>query len=158
MKMKREVCILLSHHSKMKLLGCSWNFHVWNPKRLLFMLAFIRSTGVDTWFVYVVWIYLDLVYQLECLLYDIRKLCALVFHFSDFVLILMPIWILSNPRFDQDNWNKFKTWKWKGKPVSFLISHSNMKFLGGFWNFHVWNPKPLIFMLDFIRQSLGIRG
>jgi hypothetical protein len=31
-----------------------------------------------------------------------------------------------------------------------------MKLLGGFLNFHVWNPKPLLLMLDFIRQSLGL--
>ena len=157
----------------------------------------------------------------------------MVFIFSDFFSILMPIWILSNPRFDdQDNLNKFKTWKWKGKHVSFLVTLNSgfaqfyrsrvqknpttgfeqhdsnprifstsskwpqaiglassavfcenvctmcaitcmsFKFepnlnkfeifekglLGGFWNFHVWNPKPLLFMLDFIRRSLGVRG
>ena len=40
---------------------------------------------------FLVWICLDLIYQLECLLYDIRRLCALVFHFSGF-LNFMPIW------------------------------------------------------------------
>jgi hypothetical protein len=30
------------------------------------------------------------------------------------------------------------------------------KLLGGSWNFHVWNPKPLLFMIDLIRQSLGL--
>ena len=137
----------------MKLLGCSWNFHVWNPKRLFFMLDFIRSTG-SRYMICLVWIYLDLVYQLECLRYDIRRLCDLVFHFFfEFYAHILESW--SNPRFDKDL-NTFKTWKRKGKLVSLLISHSNMKFLGGFWNFHVWNPKPLLFMLDFIRQSLGL--
>ena len=67
---------------------------------------------------------------------------------------LCPFEYWSNPRFDQDL-NKFKTWKWKGKPGSFF-SHSKMKLLGGSWNFQVWNPKPLLFMLYFIRQSLGL--
>ena len=73
--------------------------------------------------------------------------------FFEFYAHILESW--SNPRFDKDL-NKFKTWKRKGKLVSLLISHSNMKILGGFWNFHVWNPKPLLFKLDFIRQSLGI--
>jgi hypothetical protein len=121
MKMKREVCILLSH-SKMKLLGCSLNFNVWNPKRLPFMLDFIRSTG-GRYMICLVWIYLDLVYQLDCLRYDIRRLCDLVFHFSDFFeFCAHPFVSSSNPRFDQDNLNKFKTWKCKGKHVSFLVT------------------------------------
>jgi hypothetical protein len=33
---------------------------------------------------------LELVYPLECLLYDIRRLCAMVFHLSIF-LNFMPI-------------------------------------------------------------------
>ena len=38
-----------------------------------------------------VWIYLDLVYQLEFIRYDIWRLCALIcFHFSDFFWILCP--------------------------------------------------------------------
>jgi hypothetical protein len=49
----------------------------------LFMLDFIRSTG-GRYMICLVWIYLDLVYQLECLRYDIRKLFALVFLFADF--------------------------------------------------------------------------
>jgi hypothetical protein len=44
--------------------------------------------------IFLVWICLDLVYQLECLLYDIRRLYALVFHFLIFFWIFMPIWIL----------------------------------------------------------------
>ena len=110
----------------MKLLGRTWNFHVWNPKPILFMIDFIRQSlglGVDIHMIFLVWICMDLVYQLQCLLYEIQKLFALVFIFSDFFSILMPIWILSNPRFDdQDNLNKFKTWKWKGKHVSFLVT------------------------------------
>ena len=79
-----------------------------------------------------VWIYLDLVYQLECLRSDIRRLCAFVFYFI--FIFLCPFVSWSNPRFDQDL-NKFKTWKWKGKHVSFLISHSKMKLLGRFLKF-----------------------
>ncbi len=101
-----------------------WNFHVWNPKRLLVVLDFIRqSLGLrGRYMIFLVWICLDLVYQLECLLYDIRRLCALVFHFFWFIfkfLCLFESW--SNPKFDQDL-NKFKTWKWKGKPGSFLVT------------------------------------
>ena len=77
------------------------------------------------------------------------------FIFFEFYAHILESW--SNPRFDKDL-NTFKTWKRKGKLVSLLISHSNMKFLGGFWNFHVWNPKPLLFKLDFIRQSLRLGG
>ena len=98
-----------------------------------------------------------LFYQLECLLYDIRRLCALVFYFFNFFLnFLFPFESWSNPMFDQDL-NMFKTWKWKGKPRSFLVT-PKWSFLEGFWNFHVWNPKPLLFVLDFIRQSLALGG
>ena len=41
--------------------------------------------------IFLVWICLDLVYQLECLLYDIRRLFSLVFFFLTFFSILMPI-------------------------------------------------------------------
>ena len=108
MKMKWEVCILLSH-STMKLLGCSQNFHGWLHK---------TEFRVRGYMICLVWICLDLVYELEWLLYDIRRLCALVF---DFFEILCPFESWSNPRFDQDL-NKFKTWKWKGKPGSFLVT------------------------------------
>ena len=125
----------------MKLLGGFWNFHVWNPKILLFMLDFIRqSLGLGgRYMIFLVWICLDLVYQLECLLYDIRWLCALVFHFFDFFEVLCPFESWSNPRFDQDL-NIFNTWKCKGKPESFL-SHSKMKLLGGFLKFPCLKPK-----------------
>ena len=107
----------------MKLLAGSWNFHVWNPKPLLFMIDFIRQSlglgGIDTWFVWFEYICLDLVYQLECLLYDIRRLYDLVFHFF---WNFMPIWILVKyTSYDQDV-NKFNTWKWKGKHGSFLVT------------------------------------
>ncbi len=71
--------------------------------------------------IFLVWICPDLVYQLECLLYDIRKLCALVFHFLIFLNFLCRFESWSNPRFDQDL-NKYRTWKWKEKPVSFLVT------------------------------------
>ena len=141
----------------MKLLGGFWNFHLWNPKPLLFMLDFIRQClGLGgRYMIFLVWICLDLVYQLECLLYDIRRLCALVFYFFWFFFeFLCPFESWSNPRFDQDL-NKFKTWKWKSKPGSFLVT-PKWSFWEVYWNFHVWNPKPLLFMLDFIRQSLGL--
>jgi hypothetical protein len=119
------------------------------------LIDFIRqSLGlVGRYMICLVWICLDLVYQLEWLQYDIRILCALVFIFYLF-WIFMPIWSWSNPRFNQDL-NKFKTWKWKGKPVSFLVT-PKWGFWEGFWNFHVWNPKRLLVVLDFIRQSLGL--
>ena len=82
----------------------------------------------------------------------------MVFHSLDFLSeFLCPFESWSNPRFDQDL-NKFKTWKWKGKHRSFLVALKWSWILGGFWNFHVWNPKPLLFMLDFIRRSLGSIG
>ena len=144
----------------MKLLGGFWNFHVWNTKPLLFMLDFIRqSLGVGgRYMICLVWICLDLVYQLECLLYIYVtwEYYVLWFSFFSFFLFWCTFESLSNPRFDQDL-NKYKTWKWKGE-ACILLSHSKMKFLGCSWNFHVWNPKPLLFMLDFIRYSLGARG
>ena len=108
-------------------MGGFWNFHVSNPKPH-FSASCLTSYIIKTKFrvrgymICLVWICLDLVYQLECLLYDIRKLCALVFLFSDFFLefwCTFESW--SNPRFDQDL-NKFKTWKWKGKAGSFLVT------------------------------------
>jgi hypothetical protein len=68
--------------------------------------------------IFLVWLCLVLVYQLECLLYYIRRLCAFVFHFLNFV---WPFESWSNPRFDQ-GLNKFKTWKWKCKHGSFLVT------------------------------------
>ena len=109
----------------MKLLGGFWNFHVWNPKPLLFMLDFIRrSLGVRgyRYMICLVWICLDLVYQLNWLTIWHKKTICFGFSFSWFFSILMPIWILSNPRFDRDNLNKLKTWIWKGKHVSFFVT------------------------------------
>ena len=83
-------------------------------------------------------------------IWHIRRLCALWFFIFRF-FYFMPIWILVDL-------NKFKTWKWKGKHRSFLVALKWSWILVGFWNFHVWNPKPLLFMLDFIRRSLGSIG
>ena len=122
MKMKREACILLSH-SKMKLLGGFWNFHVWNPKPLLFVLDFIRlSLGL-------VWDTHDLSslnMSRPCLSTWMlttwhKKTIYFGFSFFWFFLIFCRFESWSNPRFDQDL-NKFKTWKWKGKPGSFLVT------------------------------------
>ena len=68
-----------------------------------------------------VWMYVDLVYQLESLVYDIIRLCALVFIFLIFFEFFMLISNLVKPKFDQ-HLNKFETWKWKTKPVSFLVT------------------------------------
>ena len=100
---------------------------------------------------------LDLVYQLECLLYDIIILCALVFIFFDFFWIFMPIWSWSNPRLNQ-YLNKFKTWKWKGKPVSFLISHSKMKLLGRFLKFPCLKPKTTSLRAWLHKTKFRVRG
>jgi len=146
MKMKWELCILLSQ-SKMKLLGCSWNFHVWNPKPLKTEFLVRRR-----YMIFLVWICLDLVYQLECLWH---KKAIYVLWFSIFFIFskfLCPFKYWSNPRFDQ-GLIKFKTWQWKGKHESFL-SHSKMKVLEIFM-FETQNPSSL-HMFDFIRQSLGL--
>ena len=71
-----------------------WNFHDWNPKTTS-LRAWLHKTKFRVrgrYMIFLVWICLDLVYQLECLLYDIRRLCALFFHF--FFWNFMPIWIL----------------------------------------------------------------
>ena len=100
-----------------------WNFHVWNPKPLLlFMLDFIRQRlGLGgRYMIFLVWICLDFVDQLECLVYYIRRLCGFFLIFLILFDFLWPFESWSNPRFDQDL-NKFKTWKWKSKHGSFLV-------------------------------------
>ena len=116
---------MLLSHFKMKLLGGFLNFHVRNQKPHIFMLDFMKQSlglGVDTCLIFLVWICLDLVYQLNWLTIWHKKTICFGFSFSWFFSILMPIWILSNPRFDQDNLNKLKTWIWKGEHVSFLVT------------------------------------
>ena len=65
------------------------------------MLDFIYKTQfrVRGYMTCLICMYLDLVYELECLLYDIRRLCAL---FLFYFFILCPFEYWSNPRFDQD--------------------------------------------------------
>ena len=124
MKMKREACNLLSH-SKMKFLGGFWNFHVWNPKPLLFMLDFIRQSlglgGIDTWFVWFEYVQTLFINLNMLTIWHKKTICALVFDFLFFSECLCPFESWSNPRFDQDL-NKYRTWKWKWKPVSFLVT------------------------------------
>ena len=79
----KHVCVLISH-SKMKLLGGFLKFPCLKPKTTyLHALDFMRqSLGLGgRYMICLVWICLDLVYQLECLLYDIKRPCALIFHF-----------------------------------------------------------------------------
>ena len=138
----------------MKLLGRTWNFHVWNLKPLIFMLDFVirQSLGVLGGRYMICLASLNMsrpcLSTLMLTIWHIRRLCALWFFIFRF-FYFMPIWILVDL-------NKFKTWKWKGKHRSFLVALKWSWILGGFWNFHVWNPKPLLFMLDFIRHSLGL--
>ena len=73
----------------------------------------------DAWIF--IWMYVDLVYQLESLVYYNMRLCALIFHFLFFFEFFMLIWISVKPKFDQ-HLNKFETWKWKTKPGSFLVT------------------------------------
>ena len=51
--------------------------------------------------------YLDLVYQLELLVYDKVRTCALVFHFLIFFEFFMLILKSVKPKFDQ-HLNKFE--------------------------------------------------
>jgi hypothetical protein len=125
------------------------------------MLDFIRqSLGLGgRYMIFLVWICLDLVINLiECLLYIWHKKIDYVhwFFILLFFLILCPFESWSNPKFDHDL-NKLKTWIWKIKHMSFLVTPKWSSW-EGFWNFHVWNQKPHIFMLDFMRQSLGLGG
>ena len=71
--------------------------------------------------IYFVWMYLDLVYQLELLVYDKLRTCALVFHFFDFFEYFVIISNLVKAKFDQ-HLNKFYTPNWKSKPGSFLVT------------------------------------
>ena len=127
MKMKKgSLYILLLVTLKWKLLGCSWNFHVWNPKRPLFMLHFIRSTEFRVrgrYMICMVWICPNLV-NLSTWMLTIWHKKTMCFGFSFFYFfefythIFESLW---NPSFDQDL-NKFRTWKWKGKLGSFLVT------------------------------------
>ena len=72
--------------------------------------------------------------------------------------IFMCFWIFissfqswSNLRFDHDL-NKFKTWKWKTKPGSFLLT-PKWSYYQSFVPFHDSKFKPFSWILDFIRQS-----
>jgi hypothetical protein len=88
----------LISHCKMKLLGGLWNFHVWNPKPLKteFMVR-------CRYMIFLVWIYLDLVYQLEFFTIWYKKaiyvLWFFIFWFLSNFLCLFKSW--SNPRFKQ---------------------------------------------------------
>ena len=74
-----------------------------------------------------------------------------------FFEFLCPFESWSNPMFDHDL-NKFKTWIWKIKHVSFVVTPKWSSILRGFLKFPCLKPKNhvLLFMLDFIRQSLGL--
>ena len=80
-----------------------------------------------------------------------KTIRALVFHFFDFFEFLCPFESWSNPRFDP-YLNKLKTWKWKGNLGSFLVT-LKLSFWEVFEISMFENPKPLLFMLDFIRYS-----
>ena len=86
-----------------------------------------RFITFESFHEYLASMYVDLVYQLESLVYDIIRLCAQVFPFFWFILnFLCSFQISVKPNFDQHS-NKFKTWKWKSKPGSFLVTPK--------WNF-----------------------
>ena len=114
-----------------------WNFHVWNQKPLLFMHVWLHKTEFRVrgrYMIFLVWICVDLVYQLNWMLTIWHKK-TLVFKF--FFEFLCPFESWSNPRFDQDL-NKFKSWIWKIKHLSFLVTP---KLLGGFLKFPCLKPK-----------------
>ena len=128
------------------------------------MLDFIsQSLGIGgRYMIFLVWVCLDLVINLiECLLYIWHKKIDYVhwFFILLFFLFLCPFESWSNPRFDHDL-IKFKTWIWKIKHVSFVVTPKWSSILRGFLKFPCLKPKNhiLIFMLDFIRQSLGSIG
>ena len=106
--------------------------------------------------IFLVWICLDLVYQLNWMLTIWHKKTMCI-GFSFFFWILCPFESWSNPRFDHDL-NKFKTWIWKIKHISFLFTPKWSSW-EGFWNFHVWNQKPLLFMHAWLHKSeFSVRG
>ena len=94
------------------------------------------------------WMYLYFLYQLKWLVYDIRRLCVQSLHF--FWCFFNILWIFefgSNRRVDQ-HLNKFKTWKWKTKPGSFLFTTK--------WSFGEVSQDFMLENLDFIWQKWEI--
>jgi len=52
--------------------------------------------------------------------------------------------------------NHFSSYAWLHK-TKIRVRGRYIHVLGGFWNFHVWNPNPLLFILDvFIRQKYRV--
>ena len=88
---------------------------------------------------------------MESLVYDIRTLCEQVLHFSDFFELYILISNLVKLRFDQDL-NKFKAWKWKTKPGTFLFT-PKWTYFQSFVPFHDSKFKPFSSTLDFMRHS-----
>jgi len=142
-------------HSKMKVLE-NFMFETQNPSSL-HMFDFIRQSlarvrgRYDIYMIFLLWICLeiDLVYQLECLLYDIRsRLYIYVLWFFIFFWIFLNFY--SHLNLGQIlGLTKVKTsLKHGNEKVSIwiILSLSKMKLLGGFWSFHVWNPKSLLFI------------
>ena len=74
-----------------------------------------------------------------------------------FFEFLCPFESWSNPMFDHDLY-KFKTWIWKIKHVSFVVTPKWSSILRRFLKFPCLKPKNhvLLFMLDFISQRLGL--
>jgi hypothetical protein len=104
--------------------------------------------------IFLVWICLDLVYQLEFFTIWYKKAIYMCFGFSIFDFFRFFYAYLNLGQIL--GLNKFKTWKWNGKHESFL-THSKMKVLENFM-FETQNPSSL-HMFDFIRQSLArVRG
>jgi hypothetical protein len=101
--------------------------------------------------IFLVWICLDLVYQLEFFTIWYKKAIYMCFGFSIFDFFRFFYAYLNLGQIL--GLNKFKTWKWNGKHESFL-THSKMKVLENFM-FETQNPSSL-HMFDFIRQSLGL--
>jgi len=127
----------------MKLLRGFLKFPCLKPNNhvLLFMLDFIRQSlglGLAWYMNFLVWICLDIVYQLNWMLTRWHKMTMCI-GFSFFFEFLCPFESWSNSRFDHDL-IKFKTWIWKIKHLSFLVTPICSSW-EGFWNFHAWKPK-----------------
>jgi hypothetical protein len=146
----------------MKLLEGFWNFHVWNTKPLLFMLDFIRqslgSLG-GRYMICLVWLYLDLVYQLECLLYMWHENTMFFgFHFFWFFLNFDAHLNLCQILGLTKIWTSLKhEYIWKGKHVCFLVTPkwSSWK---GFLKFPCLKPKTTSLHAWLHKTEFRVRG
>ena len=93
-----------------------------------------------------VWMYVDLVYQLQSLVYHKIRLCAQVSHFLIFLNFICSFWTLVKPNIEHwtiksrvnEKWFRVGTWK-VSKTSPELHFGVTKKDPGLVFHFHVWN-------------------